>query len=618
MSSQKVFGGSGGSLYLATDDGDLLWFGDAHRDGTPGWAANSGNRIGSGWQDCRIAFGGSDGIIYAVMNNGDLRWYRDAHRDGTPGWAANSGNRIGSGWQDCRIAFGGSDGIIYAVMNNGDLRWYRDAHRDGTPGWAANSGNRIGSGWQDCRIAFGGSDGIIYAVMNDGELRWYRDLHRDGTAGWASNSGKQIGSGWQASPYVFGEDGVFYGVDSSGILRWYRDLHRDGTAGWAARTGDAIGSGWLGAEWSPTLAAFGHGTIVQQGKPALGPRRLAVVLVEYDNDADDNFTPFSAVHPAEYYEKLAFGQQSPPFSTSNPVNPASLDGYFRECSANRFWIERTAVVGPIRMGPLTNGGNPQERARQIITKAGEVNPRIFTDSDLNGDGTVASSEMLLLIIENFKPLQPANRDNTPLQVTWQGAAKTVNLHVAFDGPLTPFYQIAHELSHSIGTIDMYNSGAGNSLLTLMGGYSFTGNDQVPVHLDAWHKLALGWCEPRRRRVTRPGEDVIVEVTANRPTGPLILWHPARATSEYFIVERRSSNGTNRAYDSGFPGDGAVIWRVTPAGLAPTALGAPNLAVGGNGVWGSGQTTPPLPWSDGTSSGVRLTFHSSPDFTVSWA
>src|SRR5262245_49986184 len=74
MGTQIEFADRSGSIYLITRDGDLLWYGDMHRDGTPGWAPNSGNRIGWGWQDVRIAFSGGEGIIYAIRNNGDLAW----------------------------------------------------------------------------------------------------------------------------------------------------------------------------------------------------------------------------------------------------------------------------------------------------------------------------------------------------------------------------------------------------------------------------------------------------------------------------------------------------------------------------------------------------------------
>ncbi len=571
----------------------------------------------------QILAGGAAGCLYVVTEDGDLLWYRDANRNGIPGWAPGSGNLIGSGWEDFRLVFGGADGILYGIKNNGDLLWYRDAHRNGTPGWAPNSGNRIGSGWQDFRLVFGGEDGILYGIKNNGDLLWYCDAHRNGTPGWAPNSGNRIGSGWQEYAYVLsGGEGIIYGVDLAGRLRWYIDVPRNGTPGWGPRSADVIGTGWLGIQWSPTLAAFGHSTMLQHGKPALGPRRLLVILAEYANDAANNFPPFSSLHPIEYYERLAFGQQQPPFSTQDPVNPASLDGYFRECSGNRFWFERAGLFGPLAMGALNDPG-PEARSQRILAQVAEINPRIFFDADLDSDDVVSSSEMVVLIVENIAALQPANRDNLPLQLQRQigpiALHKTVTLHVAFAGPLTPFYQIAHELSHSLGTRDLYNSGAGNSLLTLMGAYSFFGNDQGAVHLDAWHKLALGWCEPRRRRLTRSGDELLREITPSRPTAPIILWHPSRGTNEYFLLERRSSGGVNRAYDSGFVGDGALIWRVTPGASTPvTHLGSPNLSVGSSGVWGDGQTTPPLPWSDGSSSGVRLAFSNSfPNFRVAW-
>jgi hypothetical protein len=132
---------------------------------------------------------------------------------------------------------------------------------------------------------------------------------------------------------------------------------------------------------------------------------------------------------------------------------------------------------------------------------------------------ITSSEVVVLIFENIKALQPANRVNAPVQFTMNRPSgpvtKVIHLRVAFAGPLTPFYQIAHEVSHCFGTFDMYNSGAGNTLLTLVGAYPFFSNDQGIVHLDAWHKLALGWCERRRRRVTRPGTEVLLATVVGR-------------------------------------------------------------------------------------------------------
>jgi hypothetical protein len=232
------------------------------------------------------------------------------------------------------------------------------------------------------------------------------------------------------------------------------------------------------------------------------------------------------------------------------------------------------------------------------------------------------------VVENIRALYPANRDNYPVQVRVQvgplSLTKTITLHVAFAGPLTPFYQIAHEVSHSLGTVDLYNSGGGNSLITLMGRYSFYGNDQGIVHLDAWHKMVLGWCEPRRRRVTRSGNELLLEATPGRPTAPVILWHPERGAAEYFLLERRTPASDTRRYDGSLPGDGALIWRVTPdAAPYATHLGASGLTVGGNGLWKAGDTTPPLVWTDGSPVGVTLAFYSplgpslQPPLRVQW-
>jgi M6 family metalloprotease-like protein len=111
-----------------------------------------------------------------------------------------------------------------------------------------------------------------------------------------------------------------------------------------------------------------------------------------------------------------------------------------------------------------------------------------------------------MLVENYDrpaPVQPANRDCNPIQVTeWSfggSVTKTVQVHVAFVGPRTPFYQIAHETSHSLGlgaTSDLRGYNEENWLLTLMSGYSFNGDDQRSVDLDAFHKHVLGWVDPR--------------------------------------------------------------------------------------------------------------------------
>jgi M6 family metalloprotease-like protein len=266
------------------------------------------------------------------------------------------------------------------------------------------------------------------------------------------------------------------------------------------------------------------------------------------------------------------------------------------------------------MGPLVGGLADEVMTKNYLAAAARNHVDAFIAADSDLDGTVESNELLVLVFSNIRAQMPCNRGNEPVDLN---ANEKINLRTAVAGPFTPFYQIAHELSHSLGTIDMYNSGAGNSMLTLMGGYSFYSDDQGTVHLDAWHKFALGWCEPRIQTLRGHGDVVVVgETSPSRPDGSVILWDPTRGSTEYFILERRSRTGVNRAYDSSVAGDGVLLWRITPGASPPvTHLGAPSGIVGGNSVWHDGQSIVPA-WSDGTSTLTRLTFTSTtPDYQV---
>ncbi|MDQ1532094.1 MAG: hypothetical protein QOE37_2211, partial [Microbacteriaceae bacterium] len=344
---------------------------------------------------------------------------------------------------------------------------------------------------------------------------------------------------------------------------------------------------------TPTLASFGHETVKQLGRSAIGGRPLLIVLGEYSN-----FPAFSTFHPREYYEHLGSGTPTPPFSTDNPVNPASLSDYFRDNSNGRFWFDPVKVVGPIQLGVYENDPGPEARSAGILARVATQVPEFFVDADSNRDHVVAFDELCVLLFENITGAFPANRDNNPVHF----GDETIRVHVAGAGPLTPFYQIAHELSHSLGTVDMYNTGLGNNLLTLMGAYPFFANDQGSVHLDMWHKVVLGWAEPRVFRLSS-SDSTFVGTSSD---GAILLWDETRRENEYFIVERRRPHaGPAHKYDDSFPADGVLIWRVQQGAANVAHMGAPDMTPGGSGVWRSGQQTPALKWSNGQETGVYI-------------
>ena len=104
-----------GEIYAVRQDGGLRWYeyngrGEEDPSGNRGWVPNSGNVIGRGWNGFLHLVSGGDGRLYAVAQNGDLRWYQYVGEGlsdptGGTGWAPNSGNVIGNGWQGLRFLF---------------------------------------------------------------------------------------------------------------------------------------------------------------------------------------------------------------------------------------------------------------------------------------------------------------------------------------------------------------------------------------------------------------------------------------------------------------------------------------------------------------------------------
>jgi hypothetical protein len=239
------------AIYAIADNGDLFFYRDEARNGTPRWSfGGTGQKIGNGWGSFLHVFAGDDGVIYAIATNGDLLYYRDEARNGTAHWSfGGTGQKIGNGWGSFARVFSGGGGIIYAITANGDLLFYKDEARDGTVRWSfGGAGKKIGNGWGDFRHVFSGGDGVIYAVNSAGDLLFYKDEARDGTARWSfGGTGKKIGNGWASFAAVFsGGSGIIYAITADGFLYYYKDEARNGTANWSFNgIGQQIGSGWL-------------------------------------------------------------------------------------------------------------------------------------------------------------------------------------------------------------------------------------------------------------------------------------------------------------------------------------------------------------------------------------
>jgi hypothetical protein len=139
------------------------------------------------------------------------------------------------------------------------------------------------------------------------------------------------------------------------------------------------------------------------------------------------------------------------------------------------------------------------------------------------------------------------------------------------------------------------------------------DDRASYQLDAWHKLQLGWLEPRIRSLTAGGVETVPATQSPATDAPVILYDPARGVSEFFLVEYRTSTSPwGAGYEDNLPSNGLGIWHVVHdanknlqewanVGQSVWLEGQPDLQRGEDNhlLWTGSTTTPALRWSDGT-------------------
>lgn len=397
---------------------------------------------------------------------------------------------------------------------------------------------------------------------------------------------------------------------------------------------------WPAAARSATLADFGY-----DGWGAHGTRPLVTVMIEF---ADVRFDPD---HDAAFYEDLLFG------TGGSLANVAGQGGIFDEMSHGEFMFTNAGVFGPYTMVDSPSTGRDESTyacAYGSRTGCGDlggayiragaishVNPAVsyaeapfpFATYDRNGDGCVTQDEVTVLIVV-AEPAGTVNRilgnaSGIPPSIP-VGSGRALCSNTVGIGEAASAATFAHELSHTLGAIDVYGAeGAANYRYTLMGATAIPGeeDDRHGLHLDPYHKLRLGWLQPqlveigeRRCLSLRP-----TELNPTDTPQAYILYDPERGANEYFLLEHRLS--VPLSYDGDpwltgstwLPDQGLAIWYVKTDG-ADVALRVPAMGTSGedralyivgpggtgragtNGLWErrNGMATPPWLTLDGTT------------------
>jgi M6 family metalloprotease-like protein len=233
--------------------------------------------------------------------------------------------------------------------------------------------------------------------------------------------------------------------------------------------------------------------------------------------------------------------------------------------------------------------------------------------DTNRNGEVSTSELSLLLI-NASPVPDGNGTTLvePMCVPTTGPSGSVRVCIELSSVAqdTSFITMTHEIAHSFGAYDLYNSSGQAAGATLMNNIVASSAARASVELDAWHKIALGWVTPRVYDIAQPGSCEFMQISladeffdaATYYERPILLYDSRRGGNEFFLLEARLRDSWFNRYDADAAGTGLFIWYVQQdASRQPALIPGLKIEAGANNTLDS----TPAPGSDDNVSGGAL-------------
>jgi M6 family metalloprotease-like protein len=343
--------------------------------------------------------------------------------------------------------------------------------------------------------------------------------------------------------------------------------HFISTVGWIISAAFLISG--VAATTEPPLRAFGYGNMTT--KRAIP---LAIILVNFTNDVVEtestlpykmgsNLVGSDYAGAEQYYSNWFF---------SRTLSPQSVNGYFLEISNGRFqWLHGgvfmvlmdTNNLHAAFMDRTGDGGKADVQYMTLMIQ--QAMKQGFDPVGFNADGNqvVTSQECAIQLYTNDKTFGGGARVET-MPLTTGFPPIFYNDYVAIQHYDLGMRVVAEELIHVLQDDhcgDIYGPSSmshGFSTMSANGGAS--------LHVDAWHKLQLGWSEPRVQSMSQGGLLDLPAAQLREANGPVVLYDPSdtnRNDREFFMLEYRTSSvqGLGEGYDKDVADSGLVIWHI---------------------------------------------------------
>jgi M6 family metalloprotease-like protein len=296
---------------------------------------------------------------------------------------------------------------------------------------------------------------------------------------------------------------------------------------------------------------------------------------------------------------------------ANASGPGNLDAFFNEVSRGAFRLDGDVVGdngGTTACVPLANnrafynnnGANADGDDDLVIEALADIDGTIdFSQYDNDGNGEIdalgiiyagGGAHDVCVTGSNVDNLWPHSGQIPNTNV--DGGARharpfIINSELTYslsdpglaNNPITPTCNqiqtiglFAHELGHSLGLPDLYDTDVGNGGVstwsTMASQYLGTVNNaDTPPHYDPWSKWHQGWITPTGHAandrfiesISRVEDSGEVHRFLDNPNG--VDWvlgnPPTTGTGQYFLVENRQLFG----FDAQLAGCGILVWHI---------------------------------------------------------
>jgi M6 family metalloprotease-like protein len=304
---------------------------------------------------------------------------------------------------------------------------------------------------------------------------------------------------------------------------------------------------FLEAAMSFNLADYGYDTMRTHDLQARGERSLLVILCTLSGPVGAPFV--------DRYQL---------FGKADDRGWRNLRDYFRSVSCGRFtWKPAQTSFFSVELDKLESQTTFVERLPILYEDVKKQDRDFFKAFDSNHDGEVRYGELSILVVDNGDSgIAQAGTDGPAIRVADQTASGDNSVGYSFIGTPNSLCWLAHELSHIVGTHDLYGPDSDlNGGASLMGQIQ-GGDGYASYHLDPWHKMRLGWAEPRIYEL-KPGQPIFLHAAGQeRPDGAVIVFDRGKDPYEFFMLEFRNNHpDVAKTYDRNVHDTGLVIWRI---------------------------------------------------------